>query len=531
MSPLIGLAANFNATYVPHSTLDYVLRFKIEKIAGSYNSSDNLGYSIRVNNSYGVHQPLLDPNGGPYYSDVYFYYAGTFNIEVKYSINDVVIETQTMSVVVTSANGEYGCCSVTMKMAHQTVGENGQFVLDQATGNVVFQSGLCGSVEEFDCISFNNGLYLEHVISANAQTFSSNWSTDLTRYAKDMTGVFPNQVEQGFLNKWRVKESYTYKSELDGSIINTAATDDYKNYDRGTFGYSQFLWRDVSSNDYDKWIKTSNMMEYSANGDPIYEINALGVTSGALYGYNNTQVIGVVQHGRFFEVSFESFENTYIPDPSSSPVLKYFDNGIEQTSSLDVETTFGHTGNQCVEVKDAGYFNIAPSLNGGLWSNTDVLDGDGFLVQAWVKTTGTPTFNVKLTDGNGTVRNEDMELAQSCGEWSLYEVELDGSDLAGVSPPGIEPSRIRFEMSCTSWTSSGPTIYIDDVRVQPVKSEMVTYVYDNHQRLVANFDSQHFALIYQYNEEGKLIRKLKETSEGIVTLSETQYNSEGKPRQ
>mgnify|MGYP003884438899 FL=1 len=520
MSPLIGLAANFNATYVPHQTLDYVLRFKIEKIAGSYNSNHVLGYSIRVNNSYGVSQAYLSPNGGPYYSDINFYYAGTFSVEVKYFINDAVIETQTMNVVVTSANGEYGCCSVTMKMEHQTVGENGQFVLDQATGNVVFQSGLCGSVEEFDCIAFNNGLYLEHVISANAQTFSSNWSTDLTRYAKDMTGIYPNAVEQGVLNKWRIKESYTYKSELDGSIINTAATDDYKNYDRGTFGYSQFLWRDVSSNDYDKWIKTSNMMEYSANGDPIYEINALGVTSGALYGYNNTQVVGVVQHGRFFEVSFESFENTYTP-VTSGPT--YFDNGIEKSGNMTLVNTFSHTGDQCVEITSTGYFNIAPSLNGGLWSNTDVLDHDGFLVQVWVKTAGTPTFNVRITDSYSTVRNKNMYLAQSCGEWSLYEVELDGSDLAG-----IQPSRMKFTISCSDVSSK---VYIDDVRIQPVKSEMVTYVYDNQQRLVANFDSQHFALIYQYNEEGKLIRKLKETSEGIVTLSETQYNSEGKPRQ
>ena len=69
-------------------------------------------------------------------------------------------------------------------------------------------------------------------------------------------------------------------------------------------------------------------------------------------------------------------------------------------------------------------------------------------------------------------------------------------------------------------------IWLDDIRVQPSEAEMTTYVYDPvNFRLRASFDSQHFGLYYQYNEEGQLIRKLIETERGVKTISETNYNS------
>ncbi|MBL4669491.1 MAG: hypothetical protein JKY30_09555 [Flavobacteriales bacterium] len=42
---------------------------------------------------------------------------------------------------------------------------------------------------------------------------------------------------------------------------------------------------------------------------------------------------------------------------------------------------------------------------------------------------------------------------------------------------------------------------------------------------MATFDDQHFGLFYQYNAEGKLVRKLIETERGMKTVQETQYNT------
>ncbi|MEO6049384.1 MAG: hypothetical protein ABIQ57_17995, partial [Candidatus Kapaibacterium sp.] len=44
-------------------------------------------------------------------------------------------------------------------------------------------------------------------------------------------------------------------------------------------------------------------------------------------------------------------------------------------------------------------------------------------------------------------------------------------------------------------------------------------------RLLATFDDQHFGVYYQYNDEGQLVRKLRETERGRRTVQETQYHT------
>ena len=74
--------------------------------------------------------------------------------------------------------------------------------------------------------------------------------------------------------------------------------------------------------------------------------------------------------------------------------------------------------------------------------------------------------------------------------------------------------------------SGTENIWIDDVRMQALDAQMICYVYDvNTLRLLTSFDDQHFGLFYQYNAEGKLVRKLIETERGMKTVQETQYNT------
>ncbi len=53
---------------------------------------------------------------------------------------------------------------------------------------------------------------------------------------------------------------------------------------------------------------------------------------------------------------------------------------------------------------------------------------------------------------------------------------------------------------------------------------MSCFVYDKITLLLsASMDDQHFATFFQYNEEGQLVRKLKETERGLLTIEETQH--------
>jgi hypothetical protein len=51
---------------------------------------------------------------------------------------------------------------------------------------------------------------------------------------------------------------------------------------------------------------------------------------------------------------------------------------------------------------------------------------------------------------------------------------------------------------------------------------MKSYVYDPvNLRLVAELDENNYAVFYEYDEEGTLIRNKVETKEGIKTIKET----------
>ncbi|HPI85878.1 MAG TPA: PKD domain-containing protein [Bacteroidales bacterium] len=68
--------------------------------------------------------------------------------------------------------------------------------------------------------------------------------------------------------------------------------------------------------------------------------------------------------------------------------------------------------------------------------------------------------------------------------------------------------------------------FFDDIRIFPFDGSMKSYVYDPiNLRLVAELDERNYATLYEYDEEGKLIRVKKETEKGIMTIQENKNNS------
>lgn len=79
--------------------------------------------------------------------------------------------------------------------------------------------------------------------------------------------------------------------------------------------------------------------------------------------------------------------------------------------------------------------------------------------------------------------------------------------------------------------SSDPalTVYFDDIRISPYDASVKSFVYDpESMRLVAELDNQNYATLYEYDEDGGLVRVKKETSKGVVTLKENRSNSRKK---
>ncbi len=70
--------------------------------------------------------------------------------------------------------------------------------------------------------------------------------------------------------------------------------------------------------------------------------------------------------------------------------------------------------------------------------------------------------------------------------------------------------------------------YVDDIRIFPTDANMKSYVYHPfNEKLMATLDENNFATMYEYDQEGNLIRVKKETAKGIMTTSESRS---GKPK-
>ncbi len=75
------------------------------------------------------------------------------------------------------------------------------------------------------------------------------------------------------------------------------------------------------------------------------------------------------------------------------------------------------------------------------------------------------------------------------------------------------------------YCKSGDCLF-DDIRFIPIDGSMVSYVYDPITlRLVAQLDERNYATLYEYDEEGQLIRTKKETEKGILTIQENRNNT------
>lgn len=141
-----------------------------------------------------------------------------------------------------------------------------------------------------------------------------------------------------------------------------------------------------------------------------------------------------------------------------------------------------------------------------------------YVLSAWVKEDGVSPLvtsytnpSIKVVHPNASTNEQFYPSGSIIDGWQkiegIFSIPSDGD----------------FELQLL--TASG-TAYFDDIRIHPFNSSMITYVYDPLTlRLIAELDERNYAKIYEYDEEGKLIRIKKETEKGIMTIQETRENT------
>lgn len=141
-----------------------------------------------------------------------------------------------------------------------------------------------------------------------------------------------------------------------------------------------------------------------------------------------------------------------------------------------------------------------------------------YLVSAWVSEIGNSMTDTTFTNTEiqisfpGSAQTEILKPKGSIIDgWQRIEEVIE-----------VPMNSTGIDIQLTVLAGQG---YFDDIRFYPVDGSMKSFVYDPLTlRLMAELDERNYATLYEYDEEGKLIRVKKETEKGVMTLKENRNN-------
>ncbi|WP_417800651.1 hypothetical protein [Tenacibaculum sp.] len=307
---------------------------------------------------------------------------------------------------------------------------------------------------------------------------------ELNNYPNDGIG---QQQRAEFLEKikvWRKHKTYTWKGAKneDGTLDFTEAD-----------GSVDFNWG-IGLAQTTNWQETSNVTKYNQFSQPIEIKDINGNYAATKMGDNYSKVIATANAG-YDEMHYSGAEYLSSENPS------YFDGGI---SSQGRTADKAHTGKYSVKATS--------SVQGYLLTmrNSKYRPGK-YKVSVWVDKANYG--NIRINDGSLKAFNGEKVFA---GEWVLMTHYFD-----------LTTGDKNIYVTVSSGTS-----YIDDFRLHPVSSSMMSYVYNEWDEVSYITGANGLSTHYIYDAAGRLIETQVETvtnvsagiEGGFEKVSENRYN-------
>lgn len=347
-----------------------------------------------------------------------------------------------------------------------------------------------------------------------------------------------NPYNINILGVWRPITTYAYNANRTPEISDTTTV---MRTDGAFEEFDAFYKHQVSDWDIDiddeHWIWVEESKLFDKYGNAIESRNALDIYSTAIYGYNKTVPVAVVANSKLNQAAVDNFED-YDYDIDCRMALSpcqtshfSFEEVEEIESEVSLSTDEYHTGNKSLKIESGETASVEKpiSVPSGDVLNFEApiyeLGGDPFIpefspiegdyiVSGWVKVD---------TVCNCKTYAEGMATIAFDGSATTYSVDPSGPIIEGWQ---------RFEMKFNVPSDATSIIltlnadelnatYFDDIRFHPYHGNMKSYVYDRiTMRLMAQLDENNYATLYEYDEEGNLIRVKRETERGIMTIQE-----------
>jgi hypothetical protein len=360
-----------------------------------------------------------------------------------------------------------------------------------------------------------------------------------------------NPYFHNILGNWRSLRSYLYLANRTQPVaggtyanidLRNAGVYDTKDLSTGSSIAYQPFWLPNSGNDWTKdptyWTWSQEVTMFTPFGNEVENKDALGRYSSAVFGYNNTLPIAVASNARHQDIGFDGFEDySFITQDCRQLHFSFYDSGIQPDAtqahtglySMKVvpSTAVSMTRNFCPTLPSAPTPSCPYTISAGdlntVFSPYTGSVSHTFVLNYWVKeatASGAAVFNYANSPVNiyfGTTL-QTLTLVQKSDViegWQQYQYTF--------SIPAGQSGTIKVELKNNSSTNNA---WFDDIRIMPFDASMTTYVYHPiNQRLTQQLDENNYATIYEYDEEGALIRVKKETERGIVTIKESRNNS------
>ncbi|NAS32834.1 hypothetical protein GTQ40_17785 [Flavobacteriaceae bacterium R38] len=281
---------------------------------------------------------------------------------------------------------------------------------------------------------------------------------------------------------WRIHKNYIWDGETDseGRFSNFSGTYDNFNW---TLNQTQSL--------NSEWKQISEVTMYDNYSLPLETLDINNNKATTKTGDNETKVYATGNAG-FNELFFSGAEDLNENN---------FGGGVRKGTAT-LNSSYFHTGKHSLQIS-----------SGNTGYEVTVTEGKSnkYKVSLWVRNQGHTS--TRLEVGNTTINYTPQETVRA-GNWVQLNFHF-----------------ILNNTQTVKVVSNSGTIYVDDFRLCPESSSMISYVYNEWDEVSYILGANNMATYFEYDNMGRLIRTHTEVTDfngpgsgGIKRISENEYN-------
>ncbi|MCH8904183.1 MAG: hypothetical protein IIA45_09750, partial [Bacteroidetes bacterium] len=368
-------------------------------------------------------------------------------------------------------------------------------------------------------------------------------------------GVKPDDIVNPYLlgirGNWRLNKNYTYYvNRLPSIAVSTNTRED------GTFTSFIPFWeyhiasktwvpvynplhpQHNPSSLYDNWMLNSEITVYSPHGRILENMDLLNRYTALIDGYDkvlHNLPVAIANNARYRQIAYDGFEDFDYRDDAVTCALLGHWNFKKNLPASFIDNTQWHTGKHSLKLTPGSYHSVSREIID--CSKAESRPGPPYYVQPcdcidyFAPDTGFYVINlwVKENPSSPATHYEDAKIRVYTRDAldatiKTYEFKATGpvieswqqiEDTFYVSPA---TKCVVVKLMNEGFTDAN----YDDIRIHPFKASMLSFVYDPLTlRMMAELDEYNFATIYEYDNDGNLVRVKEETEKGIITKRET----------